>query len=204
MIDLSKSSTLADPAGATPKQVQLTLSYRVAQQAKTGGGALGRFASRMANTLTKVDLDLLALCFNAGNQVISVAGPHDLSPFPNGSVRHGGDTAAKGGGNASETIIVHPADIPTSVTGVILAVVAYGNSELFGKLSQVVLTLADGEGKQLAEEYLSIEGGIQGQLLVVLRRDGSGWTIAPFIRPVGSARAWEDVAAAARTALASA
>jgi stress response protein SCP2 len=116
-------------------------------------------------------------------------------------VRHTGDTSAAGGGTASETVQVRPGEVPPAVAGIILAVVAYGSSDLFGRLSQTVLTITDGGGQQLVEEYVSIEGGVQGQLLVVLRRDGAGWQVAPFVRAVGRASSWEDVAVAARAAL---
>jgi stress response protein SCP2 len=197
VIDLSKSNApLVDNTGSTPGEVSFTLTYRVASQGKGSG-----LFARVANKLAAVDLDVLALCFNASNQVISVAGPHDLSPFPNGSVRHTGDASASGGGTASETVVIRPADVPVSVAGIILAVVAYGNSDLLGKLAQAVLTLTDGQGGQIAEDYLSIERGVQGQLLVALRRDGAAWEISPFVRPVGQAGSWEAVASAARDAL---
>ena len=163
MLDLSKETPLEGPSGSTPDTVNLTVSWRVATQGKSSG-----LLAKARNMLTKVDLDVLALCFNSSSYVVSVAGPHDLSPFANGSVRHTGDTSAAGGGTSSETIQVRPGEVPPAVAGIILAVVAYGNSDLFGRLSQTVLTITDGGGQQLVEEYVSIEGGVQGQLLVVL------------------------------------
>lgn len=193
MIDLSKASAVVDSTGAIPNQLRVSVTYVVAQGKGFGTKLAGRFGA-------KLDLDSMLLCFNTRNEVISVCGPQHPSPF-GGAVVHQGDAKAGAGGAATETILIAPAAVPMAVHGMILAVVAYGNSAAFGKLAQLVFTLTDGEGRDLAQDFISIEGNVQGQMMFKLVRNGTGWNIEPFSRGVGRASKWEDVASAARSEL---
>ncbi len=166
-----------------------------------GKGLAAKLAAKVG---AKVDLDALLIAFNGQNKVVSCAGPEDLDPF-GGSVVHLGDAKAGGGGAATETIKVRPGAVPSSIKALVL-VVAYGASGAFGKLSQLAFSLTDGDGDELANDFLTIEDGVQGQLLFMLVRDASGsWTISPLVsQTVGTASKWQDVADAARSLVAAA
>ncbi len=189
-IDLSKSSTVTNNSGQVPATINLNVTYKVAQ----GKGFAAKMAAKVGG---KLDLDALLIAFNDRNEVISCAGPEHLDPF-NGSVVHTGDAKAGGGGEATETVVVKPGSVPSSVKALVLAVVAYGKSEAFGKLAQLSFSMTDGTD-EIASDFLTIERNVEGKLLYKLVRDGNGgWTISPLSVTVGHASKWEQVANAAR------
>ena len=91
--------------------------------------------------------------------------------------------------------------LPPSIKGTVLAVVSFGDVAGMNKLAQLIFAMTDGQ-QTLAEDYLSIEKGVEGNLLVMIVRDGEGWTIKPFAIPVQRTSNALELSEAARTALA--
>lgn len=189
-IDLHKGSTIVNAQNSIPDEIHLSVTYKVAQ----GKGLAAKLASKLG---AKLDLDAILVAYNNRNEVISCAGPEHLDPF-GGSAVHTGDAKAGGGGAATETIIVRPNAVPQAVNAFVLALVAFGNAEAFGKLSQLSFELSDGS-QVLGTDYLTIERGVEGKLLYKVVRNGrNGWDIAPLTQGIGRASKWEDVADEAR------
>lgn len=183
-----------------PEEVHVSISYTVASGSKSQPKPK-RFSFSRRNKEKAVDMDHMAIAFNTRDEVASSCRPEHTDPFF-GAVVHQGDAEAKPGETATETIVIRPQEVPASIKGLVMALVACGDSHAFGQLDQVYLQVTDGHGVMLHEDHLTIERGNQAQMVFrLVRQEGSTWGQQSLALVVGEARDWKDVAESARQQL---
>lgn len=107
----------------------------------------GRFTQRF----TAIDLDALALIANAQLDWVSACHKKDTDPFA-GAVHYGGDTKARGGQAAFETVTVDIDALATNVNAeyLVFGATCFNNTGGMAKLAEMSFAVEDLQGNALA------------------------------------------------------
>jgi hypothetical protein len=186
-INLSKGGITVIPGLYT-----FTVSWRVEEKT-------GRFSFTK-----KIDLNAIAMVANPHLEWVGAAHTGDKSPF-GGLINYGGDTKAKSGGMASETITFDLAALQQDpdAAHIMFAATNFGNPLELGQLAELRFQLTDPNGNQiLPGGRRSIQGAASAALAVrVDVNAGTFVEVNDAMNVGGSERVWRQLADASTAVL---
>lgn len=193
-MNLSKDAKI--PQGAqsgnlqiVPGEYRVVLSWRVEE----GGGFFRR-----------VDLDALSMTANSGKVWVGACHKKDKKPF-DGAFRHGGDTKARPGQMASETIYFDLAKMQQDpdVVHTVFAITCFGNRMALASLAELRVQMFDPNNNALLPGgRRGIENEASAALAIYLNANtGFFQEVANAYNVDGSAQNWRQLANSAAAIL---
>ncbi|HJP81198.1 MAG TPA: hypothetical protein VJ841_02290 [Candidatus Saccharimonadales bacterium] len=153
------------------------------------------------NPFKRVDLDALAMTANASKVWVGACHKKDKRPF-NGAFRHGGDTKARPGQMASETIYFNLAKMveDPDVVHNVFSITCFGNRMALAELAELRVQLFSPDNQPiLPGGRRGIEDPASAALAFYVNgKTGAFQEVSNTYNVDGSAQKWRDLAAAAK------
>lgn len=141
-----------------------------------GGRVLGALKRRKG-----VDLDLIAVAYNASGDPVRYAGFDNLNPFSDGTLLHTGDNMSGKGDGDDELINVKLSLVPGVVHKMVFVVAAFKRGAKFEDAGNIAMNIYDGTGgstEKVAEIWPSLIGnGNAHKVCTVQRTPAGSWTL---------------------------
>lgn len=168
---LTKEDEAADLTGVTK------LSVGVSWDMIGGGGGrvLGALKRRKG-----VDLDLIAVAYNASGEPVRYAGFDNLNPFSDGTLLHTGDNMSGKGDGDDELVDVDLALVPGVVHKIVFVVAAFKRGSKFEDAGNISMNVYDGTGgtaEKVAMIWPSLIGNGNAHKVCTVTRAGTSWTL---------------------------
>lgn len=127
-----------------------------------------------------VDLDLIAVAYNASGEPVRYAGFDNLDPFTDGTLLHTGDNTSGKGSGDDELVDVNLVLVPGIVHKIVFVVAAFKRGSKFedaGNISMNVYDATGGTTEKVAMIWPSLIGNGNAHKVCTVERSGASWTL---------------------------